>query len=226
MKIKSTLFVVLLLLVLSSCHHYYTSSSFTQKTSSHKLIAILPPQVAFTGNLPKNISIDDLKETEEKESKIFQEYLYNNLLKRGSSTKTPLSVGIQPYSNTLALLQKNGIGIRESWTLSDRELAQALGVDAVVRASLQKQRIMSDLASASIELGKQVIDAVTNKTGSLPVISNKTNNMSISCSIISDGETLWNDSYTSESYANLPEATVIDNITDNFAKHFPYKKKA
>jgi hypothetical protein len=110
--------------------------------------------------------------------------------------------------------------------LNDKELAQALGVDAVVRASLQKQRVMSDLASASIELGKQVIDAVTNKTGSVPGITSRTNNLSISCSIISDGETLWNDSYTSESHASLSETTIINNITDNFAKHFPYKKRA
>lgn len=218
--------MALCLIALSSCHHYYTSSSFAQKTGNHKLIAILPPQVTITGNLPKNVSVSNMQETEEKESKIFQEYLYNNILKRGSSAKTPLSVNIQPYSNTLALLEKKGITIRDSWNLNDKELAQALGVDAVVRASLQKQRVMSDLASASIELGKQVIDAVTNKTGSVPGITSRTNNLSISCSIISDGETLWNDSYTSESHASLSETTIINNITDNFAKHFPYKKRA
>src|SRR5687768_1953083 len=153
MKLNSTLVALFVLFSFSSCHRYYTSSSFGEKTIKHKKIAILPPQLVVTGNLPKNLSISYLEELEEKESKLFQEALYNNVLKRGNTGKYALNVMVQPYTNTLAALEKGGVGIRESWTMDDKELAELLGVDAVVRTSIQKERFMSDLASAGIEAG-------------------------------------------------------------------------
>lgn len=226
MKINSTLVALVMLISFSSCHRYYTSSSFEEKTSKHKTIAILPPQVIVTGNLPKSVSISYIEELEVKESKLFQEALYNNVLKRGNTKKYALDVMVQPYSNTLAALEKNGIGIRESWTMDDKELATALGVDAVVRTSIQKERFMSDLASAGIEAGRRVIDAVLKQVGTVPSTTNKTNDIRATCTIISNGEALWNDSYTKASDWNSPANEIIENITDNFAKHFPYKKKA
>lgn len=226
MKINSTLVALVMLISFSSCHRYYTSSSFEEKTSKHKTIAILPPQVIVTGSLPKSVSISYIEELEVKESKLFQEALYNNVLKRGNTKKYALDVMVQPYSNTLAALEKNGIGIRESWTMDDKELATALGVDAVVRTSIQKERFMSDLASAGIEAGRRVIDAVLKQVGTVPSTTNKTNDIRATCTIISNGEALWNDSYTKASDWNSPANEIIENITDNFAKHFPYKKKA
>lgn len=226
MKINSTLVALVMLISFSSCHRYYTSSSFEEKTSKHKTIAILPPQVIVTGNLPKSVSISYIEELEVKESKLFQEALYNNVLKRGNTKKYALDVMVQPYSNTLAALEKNGIGIRESWMMDDKELATALGVDAVVRTSIQKERFMSDLASAGIEAGRRVIDAVLKQVGTVPSTTNKTNDIRATCTIISNGEALWNDSYTKASDWNSPANEIIENITDNFAKHFPYKKKA
>jgi hypothetical protein len=226
MKVNSTLVALVMLITFSSCHRYYTSSSFDAKTSKHKTIAVLPPQVIVTGNLPKNVSPSFIEELEEKESKLFQEALYNNILKRGNSGKYAINVMVQPYSNTLAALEKNGIGIRESWTMDDKELAQALGVDAVVRTSIQKERFMSDLASAGIEVGRRVVDAVLKQVGTVPPTTNRTNNIRATCTLISQGEALWNDSYTRASDWNSPANEIIENITNNFAKHFPYKKKA
>ena len=226
MKRFSTLAAFIMLVSFSSCHRYYTSSSFEEKTVKHKTIAILPPQVVVTGNLPKNVSVSYLEELEEKESKLFQEALYNNVLRRGNTKKYALNVSVQPYSNTLAAFEKNGISMRESWTMDDKELAQTLGVDAVVRTSIQKERFMSDLASAGIEAGRRVIDAVFKQVGTAPMGVNKTNDIRATCTVISNGEALWNDSYTKASDWNSPANEIIENITDNFAKHFPYKKKA
>ncbi len=54
----------------------------------------------------------------------------------------------------------------------------------------------------------------------------ETNDIRATCSIISNGEALWNDSYTRESDYNFTANEIIEHITDNFAKHFPYKRKA
>jgi hypothetical protein len=71
-----------------------------------------------------------------------------------------------------------------------------------------------------------VLDAVLKQVGTVPSATNKTNDIRATCTIISNGEALWNDSYTKASDWNSPANEIIENITDNFAKHFPYKKKA
>ena len=226
MRINSTLLALFVLISFSSCHRYYTSSSFAEKSARHKSIAILPPQLVVSGTLPKNLTPYNIEQLEEKESKLFQEALYNNVLRRGNSGKYALNVSIQPYTNTLAALQKNNISIRDSWTKDDKELAAILGVDAVVRTSIQKERFMSDLASAGIDAGRRILDAVLTRPVLLPGVTNKTNDIRASCSIISNGEALWNDSYTRESDYNYTANQLIEHLTDNFAKHFPYKRKA
>jgi hypothetical protein len=226
MKLNSTLVALLMLIFFSSCHRYYTSSSFEEKTSRHKRIAILPPQVVVTGNLPKNLSISYLEELTEKESKLFQQALYSNVLKRGNTGKYVLDVMVQPYTNTLAAFEKNNITVKDSWMMDDKELAELLDVDAVVRTSIQKERFMSDLASAGIDAGRKILDAVLKQPGTVPLGANKTNDIRATCTIVSNGETLWNDSYTRSSDWNTPANDIIENITNNFARHFPYKKKA
>lgn len=224
MKINSTLIALFALLTLSSCHRYYTSSTFAEASARHKRIAILPPQMVLTGNQPRSYSQRDVRLQEEKESMLFQQALYNNILKQ-ASRKSILTVSVQPYSNTLALLEKNNVSIRDAWTTSDEDLAKILEVDAIVRSTIQKDRLMSDLASAGIYAGKKIIDAVTPSPVLLPGV-NKTADIRATCSVVSNGETLWNDSYKRESNWSAPANEIIENITNNFAKHFPYRKKA
>lgn len=226
MKTNPTLFAVVMLITFSSCHNYYVTSSFDQKTSKHKTIAVLPPKMVLTGNQPRSYSADDITRLEEKESKLFQESLYNNILKQSNRGKYVMDVTVQPYANTLSLLDKNNISIRESWEKDDKELAQMLGVDAIVRSSIQKDRIMSDLASAGIEAGRRIVDAVINRPTLPGVPLNKTADVNATCSVVSNGETLWNDTYKRESNFSSPANEVIERITNNFAKHFPYRRKA
>ena len=216
----------LTLITFSSCHRYYTSNTFDAKTSQHKNIAVMPPKMLLTGNQPKNYSAYDIELMEEKESKLFQEALFNNLLSKGNTGKYLLDVNIQPCANTLALLEKNNISLRQSWEKDDEELAKILGVDAIVRMSVQKQRYMSDLASAGIYAGRKIADAILNRGPSVTGNLNKTADIIATCTLVSNGQTLWNDSYRRDSDFNSPANEVIERITGNFAKHFPYRRKA
>lgn len=221
-----TLASMLLMVAFTSCHRYYTSSSFEEKTMKHKKIAVLPPQLIFTGVIPKSMSAYDIEQLEENESLRFQQSLYANILKQANGRKYIMDVQLQPYNNTIALLQKNGVSIRESWSASDDDLARMLGVDAVVRTSINKDRIMSDGLSAGIDIGRRVANAVLKQPTTIGVGMNKTSQIRATCTIVSNGETLWNDAYTRESDYQTPANDIIENITGNFAKHFPYKRKA
>jgi hypothetical protein len=43
--------------------------------------------------------------------------------------------------------------------------------------------------------------------------------------VVSNNQTLWNDNYRRGANYNSSSEEVINEITDNFGKHFPYKKR-
>lgn len=229
MKRNSTLFILTAfsLIVFSSCaHKYYTSSAFEQQSVKHRMIAILPAEMIFTGTQPKNLTPEDIKKIEETESRTFQNSLYNGILRYANTKKYYTTVTVQDISTTQKLLEDNGITVRDSWKEDDKKLAQMLGVDAVVRMRIQKKRYMSDLASLGIGVGTQILSHIGNANGfPVPYVPNKTNDIFASCNVVSNNQTLWNDNYERSSNYNRPSEEVIDDIAENFGKHFPYRKR-
>ncbi len=217
--------MVLLFMLSCSSHHYYTSSGFEQLTRTHKNIAILPAEMIFTGIPPKNVSLEQIQKIEESESKTFQNALYNGILRHANSKKYMTYVNVQDISTTQHLLEENNITIRNSWKENDIRLAKLLGVDAVVRMRIQKKRYMSDLASMSINMGQQVLSQVAGGKIPVPYVPNKTNDIYASCNIVCESKTLWNDNYEAGANYNRPSEVVIEDITDNFGRHFPYRKR-
>lgn len=228
MKKSLPLFIIAISAILfsTSCaHKTYTSSYFEQQTATHRTIAVLPAEMIFTGTKPKNVTDEQIDKIEESESVLFQNSLYNGILRHANSGKYFTSVLIQDISTTQKLLEENNISIRGSWKENDKKLASILGVDAVVRMRVQKKRYMSDLASMGVNLGHNVLNRIG--TGNLPVpnVSSKTNDIYASCNVISNNNTLWGDSYEGTTNYNRPAEDVVNDITDNFGKNFPYKKR-
>jgi len=210
----------------SSCaHKAFTSSYFDQQTATHRSIAVLPAEMIFTGTKPKNVTDAEIDKIEEAESVLFQNSLYNGILRHANSNKYFIRVSIQDISTTQKLLEENNITVRNSWKENDKKLASILGVDAVVRMRVQKKRYMSDLASMGVNLGQNVLNTIG--TGKLPVpyVSNKTNDIFASCNVVSNNNTLWGDSYEGTTNFNRPSEEVVNDITDNFGKNFPYKQR-
>ncbi len=229
MKTKLSLSVAsLALLLVTACSNQkvYTSPAFSQQTAHHKTIAVLPAEMIFTGTQPKNLSPEDIAAIEETESITFQNSLYNSILRHANTRKYFTSIMVQDISATQKLLADNSITVRNSWREDDKKLAAILGVDAVVRMRVQKKRYMSDLASMGVDMGRQVLYQI-GAAGKIPLpqVSNRTNDIKASCNIVSNSQTLWNDSYNRGADYNTSSEAVIDEITDNFGRHFPYKKK-
>jgi hypothetical protein len=214
------------LFILSCSHKYYTSSYFDQQTTKHRVVAVLPAEMIFTGKKPQNLTPEDITRIEELESKNFQQALYNSILRYANSKKYFTRINLQDIVMTEKLLEEHKVNIRDAWKKDDKELASILGVDAVVRMRIRKQRYMSDMASYGISWGRQVIQ--TSGIGSkipVPYVPNKTNDIYASCDIVSNNQTLWNDNYKGASDWDTPSNVVIENITDNFGRHFPYKQR-
>ena len=220
-------FIAIFILFLFSCSNkYYTASNFEEKTEDHKVVAILPAEVTFSGKQPKNLSPDDIAKAEERESIDFQYALMNSILNHANTKKYITTVNFQDINTTLKILEKNNISVRDSWNKDDNELAKLLGVNSVIRMNIRKQRYMSDEASYGVGVARQVI----YKTGigsKVPVPSSvgKTYDIYASCNLLSDNQTLWNDNYKRSTDYDVQPNVVIEWITDDFGENFPYKEK-
>jgi len=217
-----------IMILFTSCagHKYYTSNSFEQQTARHRLVAVLPAEMIFTGKHPRDVSPESIAAIEELESKTFQNALYNSILRHANTKKYFTTISVQDIGTTQKLLEDNGISIRDSWKTDDKKLAAALGVDAIVRMRIQKKRYMSDLASMGIGMGREVLNSI-GAASRLPVpyVSNKTNDIYASCNVVSENQTLWNDNYQRSADYNSSSEVVINEITNNFGRHFPYKRR-
>ena len=212
--------------VLSCSRKYYTNSYFDQQTAHHRVIAVLPAEMVFTGVQPKNLTPESIAQIEEQESKDFQVALYNSILQYANSRKYYTTVNLQDFSTTQRLLNENNISVRDAWHKSDLELTKILNVDAVVRMRVQKKRYMSDVASYGVDIARQIgYETGVLKRIPIPGRLGRTNDIYATCALVSNGQTLWNNNYKSASDWNNPANEIIENIADNFGRNFPYKQR-
>src|SRR6476469_3675815 len=106
-----------------STHRYYTTSTFDQQAARHKIIAVLPAEMVFTGTQPKNLTPEAISEIEETESTLFQNALYNGILRYADTRKYMTTVAVQDISTTRRMLEENKISVRGSWNEDDKKLA-------------------------------------------------------------------------------------------------------
>ena len=220
-------FIAIFLLFLFSCSNkYYTASNFEEKTEKHKVVAILPAEVTLSGKLPKNLTPEDIAKAEERESIDFQYALMNSILNHANTKKYITTVNFQDINTTQKILEQHNISVRDSWKKNDEELAKLLGVDAVIRMNIRKQRYMSDEASYGVGVAKQVIYN-TGIGSKVPVPSSvgKTYDIYATCNLLSENQTLWNDNYKRSTDYDTAPNVIVEWITDDFGENFPYKQK-
>ena len=225
-KTVPILLFVAFIFSLSCSRKHYSNSFFDQQTAGHKLIAVLPSEIVFTGKQPKELTPEQIAKMEEDESKAFQMSLYSSILRYANTNKTYMFVGVQDVTKTMNTLEESKITVRDSWKMDDKKLATLLGVDAIVRMQITQKRYMSNYASYGVTIGRDI----ANKTGisnRLPIPSSlgKTEDIYAYCSVVSNSVTLWNNSYKGAADWDNPSNVIIENITGNFGKNFPYKRR-
>lgn len=218
---------ILFLALTSSCTPYFQSANFDTLTADHTRIAVLPFDILFTGRMPDQLTEEDILQIEEAESQAFQISFYNELLRSTRGGKRNLRVEVQHHRTTLKILEDKGISIRESWSRSPKELADILEVDAVVRASIEKARFMSDLASYGIELGREIINVLTNYELWPLLVPFNTQNKAVATDFSlfekEEGTVLWSIAFDKGADWREPANQIIDQVTRRAAKKFPYR---
>jgi len=155
MKKSLLSFIFLALVYVSSAQtHLYENPDFDRLTASHEMIAILPFKVSVTlrPKQMKDITPEQLHKMEESEGLSIQSAMHSWFLKRDKQKK--LKVKVQDPNTTNALLRRNNISPEYIADYTPDELAEILGVDAVIMGTFETNKPMSE--GASVALGMLV----------------------------------------------------------------------
>ncbi len=195
---------------LSAQTRLYEHPQFDEIAKNHKSLAILPfeTSVQLRPKQMKEITAAQLKEMAQSESLAIQNSMYTWFLTRQQRGK--LSLDVQDPKRTRVILQDNNITDPARHT--PEELAEILGVDAVISGSFETDKPMSD--GASIALGLLV--GFWGSTNSATV------NMSVNNS--GDGELLWN--YNKRVAGSLGSTTdaLINKLMRKASRRLAYTK--
>ncbi len=227
MKHRYTFLALATVMILSSCNYrQYTSDDFSDIAYDQQSIAILPIEIIYMGKKPKNLTDDDIAALIREESLLYQSSLHKEVHGRNQASDNAPRITVQSHRTTVARLADAGIDIESSWRVSPEELADILGVDAVLMGKVSTRRLLTDAESLVIDIAGSVINSIPS-IGGLPGTNgraSKSADMTIGYEIIDtrSGATLWTYAGTSEaSWDDRPEE-IIQRINRRAARRFPY----
>lgn len=221
---RALLFVsaTFLLFACGTNRHVFTAPQLEQFRGS-KTVAVLPFFVSQTGHRAKGITEESVQKANEELGIVFQESLYSFLLKHtGRKKKEPLGV-FQSTQQTNGLLRKTGWTIQEMYTKTPEELAQLLGVDAVVMTTVSANKNISDGLATGLAIGQVVLATASQNTVLLPDINAADLNMNCSLYDKQNGTLLWKT--FRQGSTNLPGN--VNNLAEFYsnwiARRFPFR---
>jgi len=222
---RTTFFLPILAmaLFLTSCANRYIVEDFDNRTSSHKTVAVVPVVIEMTGIEYMQYDEETRTIAETDESKMFQQVLYNEILRSTKNNRKPIRVDIQTFQETLNILEKNEISVRDSWAIPSDDLAKLLGVDAIIKSKVVKNKYLPDVVSVGINVAREVIGAVFDTPISTRV--QRTGEIHTTVSLIdgNDPVTLWNSGGTTEIDWRDSSNRVVKNCYRYVSRKFPYR---
>lgn len=208
MKTIKTTAAFLLLVIFSSCGPtIYKATTFDNSKATVKTLAILPFNVSIDSKrLPKGITLETLKESEEKTGYEIQSNSYTWFLQR----QKEYSIAFQDIDKTNALLKKASIPFNNISTLDKGELCKILGVDGVISGKASISKPMSEGAAVAVGL---LVGAwgSTNKTATSLTIHD------------TNGNLLWKYDYDASGSVGSSTENLTKALMKNASKKFPYK---
>lgn len=224
MKTNIILVTLALLLSFSCSRERYLTSAYAELAHTHTTIAVLPSQTITTGRIPPEWTAEMIEEIEENESLAFQIAVFDEVAERSGFNEGTINIQLQHYTETNALLESAGISIRDSWKTSPKALAEALGVDAVVRTSVRKDMFLTELESFGLSMA-QTAAAIFGGTGLPFFVPNKTSDVFLSAAII-DAKTasaVWNTDKVVQTDWNNRHSEIVRRLARVMARRFPYR---
>ncbi len=188
----------------------YTNPNFNRLARTHKILAIVPfdCEIQLRPKEMESISEKELIDLEMSEGLGVQTALQSYFLKRKG--KDNIRVDFQDVDKTNTILKQNEIDQTNIGDYTHEQLAEMLGVDAIIDGKLSTKKPMSEGASAAL--------------GILVGVWGPTNSGNITIKIIdkTTGENLWQyDKQLSRSLGSDTN-TIIAAMMRKASRKFPY----
>ena len=225
-KYKSMIMSILGIIVIG-CTPFFISHDFDIQTADHKNVAILPFEMKYSGIISGDFLDNAFVNISEAESKAFMISYYNEVLNSTKGGKNPIRVNLQHHKNTLQILEENDIKISDTWDMKADKIAKLLEVDAVIRATIEKDQLITDLSSYGVDVGYKILEALKkSKIGKwLPLDIAKPKPVIANYSLVNgaNGATLWSANYDKKVDWGDSANEIIDDINHTASKKFPYR---
>lgn len=203
----------LLTLPLAGCatHQAYLNPQFGATTSAHRTVAILPFHVTISRErLARHLTPEDVARMEKEEGFAVQTQLHTQLLRRSDR----YTVEFQDVARTNVLLERAGLNYDNLQSRTKEEIAQALGVNAVISGRIQRSKPMATgTAIAMGVLFGGLFMGNTNEVGVDLQLHDATN-----------GALLWTFAHKfGGSIGSSPER-LAEAMMGSVARRFPYQR--
>lgn len=232
-KMKNTIIIsILFLITISSCRNKFITNAYEQRKFNHRDIAVIPLVSKYTGNIPDEITQDDIAIIEDAQSERFQELIHSRLVVNSGIGRNRIAVNLVSPSITNAKLALLNISLREASVMDPILLAQKLEVDAIVRGNVTMNRFISDLSSLKIQTAEKILRQVVS-LGNFPVNLPGTGNLSRTYKIESsleildgiNGSVLWKTNLLRNADWNYQPEDAIASMAQQYAQYFPYRNR-
>jgi hypothetical protein len=183
--------------------------SYLMPANAKTTIAVLPYKIVYEGRIPKKFTPELIAESRLQEGRSYQASMINYLTKMNRKrANRELDVVILSQGEIDALIAKNQLRAGQLDSLTNKQLAEILGISHVVRGSATRTFIMSD----ELSLGITAVSIVTGQ----PLI-NTTSSINLINSL-EDVET--SGTVYSKQFMRTTSATRSDeqNLRDTFRK--------
>ncbi|TCI94395.1 hypothetical protein [uncultured Tenacibaculum sp.] len=214
MRYLATLLLTMIFFIANAQTNLYENPEFDKIAKEHKKIAILPfkAQVKLRKKQMREMTSEDLHKLELNEGKSIQTAMYSWFLKRKKRGKLK-TIEVQDPNKTTALLRKNEIDQETLIEYTTEELAEILGVDAIISGDYKTDKPMSEGASAALG----ILIGFWGSTNTATI------NMSVHNGI--DGVLLWN--YNKKVRGSLGSSPddLINRLMRKASRRLSYTKK-
>lgn len=207
MKQLPFLTLLLALFLASACARVYHSPEAEMAAKKHRIIAVVPPKVSIAAQ--KKVDPEALKEQQKTESINFQREMYSWLVRRKQQNK--ISVDVLDVETTNIKLQRAGYSTENPMTPA--EMAEALGVDAVVTSNFALSKPMSEAGAVAVGVLFGVWGSTNNARVNLELHDKVTKKL------------IW--TYTHEASGGVLSnpGQLVDALMRNASKKLPYMVK-
>ncbi|MDF1697033.1 MAG: hypothetical protein P1U56_14420 [Saprospiraceae bacterium] len=225
---KNFTLMIFLLSILASCSpNRHLTADYDKFANRHSLIAVLPYDIQMRGRKVAEMDPEEVDYLRTVESRLFQQSLYSEVLKRSGRGKRDIKISVQDINKTNRLLKGAGIAMIDIAEYSPKELGEILGVDAIISTRLVKEMFLSREEALLVDVATTTI--LNRVPVTIPPFSKskltRSSEVDIFCTIVdTEAESaIWVYNTECDLHWDTDSDDAIENINGRISRNFPYK---